>query len=442
MRSRPLPPLLVALALAAPSQPRAAEPDPLEFPPPAPDPDEAAVLVKQARRLEAQGKLALASELYASALELDPADAETHRLLAENLFRQQACARAKPSFKSFVALAPPAARSGPAWDEALEHLAICLRSGAARIELTVDAPAKCAVASAEPRDVRPGDVASFEVPAGDHPVACTSAAGELRTDAARAAEGETRRVAIAFRARRPDDTQTAIALPPAREAARSAPPAPVAGAPKPTVLVVAVEGPGWACGLDDAPPAALAGGEWAFETTPGQHSVRCERAGLEPFEDVVTLTASRRHLLRIPAIARAAPPPAPSAETYPSDGLRLVAHGGISPALGTVGLGVGVRVGGLEVTTGTGLYPFALAVTYLTDPGATGLYLTGGYVRVGEGMLFGGSAIRGHGTFLGLGFELRPEDSLAWRIGLGVGANSAGTQSGPLTLDLSVVFLP
>jgi hypothetical protein len=125
-----------------------------------------------------------------------------------------------------------------------------------------------------------------------------------------------------------------------------------------------------------------------------------------------------------------------------SNDVEFQVAGGFGASLGTFGVGLGARYKNFGAMLGTGLYPFAGSLSYFFRPGATGAYLSAGYIRVGEGLLVGGSTVEGHGAWATGGIDVRPDDHLSFRFGAGLGTNTTGTQQGPLVFDFSVAFVP
>lgn len=438
---------------------------------------EAAALVRQGQRFEQDGRLEFAVELYRAALLLDANDAETHRLAAEALFRQNDCAGAVPSFRAFVRLAPPERQSGDAWDQAVLHLAQCLRAEAGRIEVQVDVPARCSVDGGPERDAAPGRPAVFELTPGQHRVVCRSLESAADKDVTVAARG-TRPVMLSLR--RPGasaveaasadlpappvpDAPDDLPAPPIPDASEDLPAPPVPDAsddmpapPSPAGAVLDLDAPGrgWTCSVDDwGVWKQDAQGALTIAVEPGERRLRCERANTEPFEATVTVAAGERRAVPVEAVAIRPPPPetsasveAPAAQEPASElppAWEWGVGAGIAPQYGTLGAGLFGRYGGWGLTLGTGWYVIALTGHYLfSPPGRSGWYLSGGYIRLLPGMFGGSKGIDGHGLHAGGGYEVRVNRTLGFRFGLGLGANSTGTQQGPFTLDLSAIYFP
>lgn len=160
--------------------------------------NEAALLVEQGKRLQAEGKAAVAKELYRAALLLDPSDAEAHRLLAGLLYEEGACAEAAAEYRAFVQLAPLRSRRGPSWDEALLRIATCVRSDHATVVLLTSLDARCAVDKGVYQHVLAARPLSIDLAPGEHVLECVRDGHPRETRAVSLAPKETVRVEVAF----------------------------------------------------------------------------------------------------------------------------------------------------------------------------------------------------------------------------------------------------
>lgn len=308
---------------------------------------------------------------------------------------------------------------------------------------------------------------------GPHRLSCACPGAPIWEDAFTLAAGDTRDVLVPCAAQLVDETDDRRAdvsllpvvgpddapLPPpppeTEPQADAAPlPPPVDEAPpvpadpsKPAELEIQSDGLGWACMVGDELASTNIAGEAWFELAPGTHEVECTRAGAEPVRERLDFVAGQRRLLALKYQPRAAAPVAPPAPTRPAGKLfggpiEWGLAGGIAPALGSFGIGISGRYDRFGLLVGTGLYPLAVSASWFTSPGRTGVYFNAGWIRVGEGVIGGGSSVEGFGFFGGGGVEVRLETPFAVRMGAGLGINSAGTATGPLTFDLAVVWLP
>jgi hypothetical protein len=275
---------------------------------------------------------------------------------------------------------------------------------------------------------------------GGHRVECTAAGFAPFVRDVALAPGAVAEVRITF-----EPTAGAMAeefgLPPVDPP--SSKPAPLRG--RTGLVEVRVVERDWRCRVGDrALEAPNAAGELLWVLPAGEHRVSCERPGAAPFETVVALAAGERREVAVRAPSRApregaTPAPAP---THSLGGLEWALLGGFGPAHGTFGVSVQARWESLALGLGTGFYPLALSGTWYANPGETGLYVNAGWLAIGEGLAGGGSFDEGYGLFAGGGLEIRPSRSLAIRVGVGLGYNSTGFASGPLTFDLAAAFIP
>jgi hypothetical protein len=466
---------------------------------------DAAVLLKQGQRLEKEGKADLALELYKAALLVAPKNADAHRLTANALKYRARCEEAVPEFRAYLDLAPAKAKGGGDYATAVVGLATCLRDTQARLELRPSTDARCSVDGGPAKDTTAATPAVFEVSPGEHAVGCTKDGRFPANQTVTVAAKETRRVELELApmpekaappppvdpappavvpapapAKAPDFILPPLEDPPAPDAPLPPTPDPVTpprepappvaletpvkppvepvalpAPPPPTVaeLEIELEGRGWSCRADGGPFLTPSlSGNIVTEVNPGWHVVTCERPGAEPLQERFAVGPGDRKTIVAqyhPKTAAAAP--AADVERR-EPAWQPVAHaielqfaGGFSPGLGTFGVGLGGRYDQWGVLVGTGIYPFALSVTRFSNPGRSGFYLSAGYVRISDGLLRQAFANldlpTGHGVWAGAGLDVRPDQHLSFRLGAGLGYNSTGLASGPLTLDFSVAYL-
>jgi hypothetical protein len=462
-----VPSALAALALAA--APALAAPA-----------DEAALLVREGRKLDKAGKPDAALAMYKSALLLAPNEPGPHLALGLALAKRKQCDDALPEFKTYLSLAGPKEQALPEHAEAAAKMALCLAESIATLEVKPSQIARCAVDAGPSRDAAPELPAKFELSPGIHEVAC------LRDGLPPA----TSTVMLAAREKRSIDLNLAPPPPPPPPPPEpklpDVPPLPDAEAPpaepKPPepppmgTIEVQATGTGWACKVDGGEEQRPnAENKLTVPAAPGEHVVACEAPESERLEARVRVAAGETRVVRVRPFPKAPPPvptvittpvptpaptapppatpPAPSNEKLTpltkssrspvhADDVEFQVAGGFGASLGTFGVGLGARYKHFGAMLGTGLYPFAGSLSYFFRPGATGAYLSAGYIRVGEGLLVGGSTIEGHGAWVTGGVDVRPDDHLSFRFGAGVGTNTTGTQQGPLVFDFSVAFVP
>lgn len=238
------------------------------------------------------------------------------------------------------------------------------------------------------------------------------------------------------------ETQAELPAPPLPELEPEPEPAVVSNATRGEVEI-RTEGPGWTCRIGELVRTPTVAGEIFIELDPGDYTLDCEQARALPVSQPFSLAAGERVVIDVVWTPRPAPPPPPQEErrTMRPGELEWMIGAGLGPSLGTVGLSVGARLDTWSLQLGTGVDPVALSVGYHFQPGGNGLYVIGGWTRVGRGVLRGGDVPSGHGFHSGAGMELRLNRFLV-RLGAGLAVSTNGFGSGPLTFDLSGYWLP
>lgn len=374
----------------------------------------AAVLLEQGRTLAAdQPDVALG--MYRAAVHLTPKDPVARLLLAELLLKKSGCTEAVPELRTWLSLVAQPPPNPDEYTRVVMLLGDCLRQDSAPAHAVVvepTAPVAKPVAPVVPKtDVEREDIPLLELvddlPAPPMPM-----------------------------------PEPVVETPPEQE------PAPASEetetqAPK-AELEVVIGQPGWTCRLGDYVCEPDANGEIIVPLSPGDYTLACNHANARPISQPVTILEGQRIRVAIgvpPEKAAAARAPEPEAEAEASS-FEAMFGLGIGPSLGTVGLAAGVRFNSFSFMAGTGLDPLALSASWHVNPGGDGLYLTGGWMVLGNGILRDGLAPSGQAIFGGGGVEVRFNNAFLVRLGAGLQFNSLESGTGPLTFDLSAFWLP
>lgn len=404
---------------------------------PAPDED-AAALARQARRLEADGKLELAAALAREALALAPDAPDLHKLLGDLEYARESCAGALAAYDGWRRLLPAERRSNEEWEFVEGRSAHCRRLLRTALAVTVDVAAECRVDGQPPVALGAGERREFLVTPGEHQLRCAAPEALPVELGLPVPPGEILELGVA------------LARPPPLFDAPPPPPPPDEAPPAPPVaarLRVQAARPGWSCRVDGGPWREVdAEGRLEFEPAPGPHALRCRHASAAPFERWLSVAAGEERSVELPAVAPApAAPPPPTVVAPPAPaprGAEWMLGGGFGPSYGDFGVAMGGRLGPVGLLVGSGLQPLALTATFAFSPGETGFFVSAGYRRIGQGLFVGGSPVASHGVFGAVGYDVRVVPHLGLRFSLGAATIPEGAGPGPLALELAAFYVP
>lgn len=391
---------------------------------PSPNETAAAVLLDQGRGLAAE-QPDVALGMYRAAIHLTPNDPAPRLLAARILLEKSGCTEAIPELRTWLSLVEQPPPDPEQYTQVVMLLSDCLRQGSTSEPPAPVTPRPNVVprtgvvpkADIEPEGVVLKDVAAEDVTAEDIPLL------ELVDD---------------------------LPPPPMPMSDLKAEPAPkiapdsVEPQTSPTELEVVIGQPGWTCRLGDYVCEPDENGEILVELSPGEYTLACDHTSARPISQPVTILEGQRVRVTIGAPTEkksVAGAPRPKQEAK-EDSIEPMFGLGLGPSFGVVGLAGGVRFGSWSVLAGTGIDPLALSATWHVTPGATGLYLTGGWIVLGNGILREGHGPTGHGIFGGGGVEVRFQDTFLVRLGAGLQFDNVESGNGPLTFDLSVFWMP
>lgn len=415
---------LLAGALALPSPALAARPA-----------DDAAALARQARRLEAEGKLDLAAALAREALVLSPEDPALHLLLGDVEFAREACSDALAAYDRWRTLLPMRARVTTEWERVESRRAHCRELLRTALAVTVDLPADCAVDDGPPQALAAGLRVELRVAPGEHRLRCVAADVPPVELALPVKAGEIVVVTV---------TLTPPPPPPPPPEELPEPPPPEEPPPPPPRVRVQTDGPGWICRLDEgAPQASDANGIVEFTPAPGEHLLGCRRHLFVPYQERFTVAAGEEHTIAVPSAPEEPPVAAPRpVVVLPRPAFEWMIGGGWGPGYGGFGIAAGARVGPIGVLLGSGLLPLAVTGSWSFTPGETGPFVSAGYQRIGRGLFVGGSTVTTHAAFGSLGFDVRVIPHLSLRIGMGASYGLEAGATGPLAVELAAFYVP
>jgi hypothetical protein len=322
-------------------------------------------------------------------------------------------------------------------------------AASARIEVNIDTAARCSLDGGNVVEVVAGTPKWFETTPGPHTLTCATDDKRKKTNLA-LSPAEVRAITIAFLDPPPlliEEPPLLPVDPPANENAQ-----------KPVTLRVSAEGTSrWTCRIEDTPPLTPdSSGVLVAQLPPGKHEVLCERPGFLPFKTVVEGRSGETLSVQATFQARAAPPLAPAVEEKPAPpppprAYDLAFSAGFGPSNGLFGVGIGGRVGRWGLSMGSGAYPFGASLLHYFGAGKTGFYLSAGYLRIGRGLVAGGSNASGHELFATAGIDVRLQSKLGVRIGLGGGykfgwdkadgvSGQHGDGRGPVVFDFALTY--
>lgn len=374
-----------------------------------------ASLVEQARAL-AKEQPDVALGMYRAAIHLSPNDPEPHLLAAQLLLERRGCEEAVPEFRLWLSLVEQPPPDIEQYTQVVMQLGECLKPESAANPAPATMAKTRAVAKA---DIEPPPETE-DIPLLDLPEELPAPPPPPEPDEM-PLEETTR-----------DATNEAEATEPNVGAT-------------PTQLELVIGQPHWTCRLGDYVCEPNAEGEILIDLAPGDYTLDCTHPTARPLSQPVTILEGQRVRVSIGVSGK-------KKETSSADDLQEPEQrassvepmfgAGVGPSLAEVGVAGGVRFGSFSVLAATGLDPLALSATWHVSPGKTGLYVTGGWMLRGNGILRDGVVPTGQAIFGGGGVEVRFQNAFLLRLGAGLRFDTFEGGNGPLTFDLSAFWLP